>query len=58
MGGISGSGTHPGAKNEARAYDVGWPILRSEILSLDAEWQVPPLEEGKEYANPIGPDGY
>jgi hypothetical protein len=47
-----------GEDDEARAYDVGWPILRSEIFSLDPAWTAPPLEEGKQYVNPIGPDGY
>jgi hypothetical protein len=47
-----------GEDDEARAYDVGWPSRRYEIFNLDPEWTVPPLEQGKKYANPIGPDGY
>jgi hypothetical protein len=47
-----------GEDDQARAYQVSWPIQRFEIFNLDPDWEVPPLEQGKKYAGPIGPEGY
>jgi hypothetical protein len=48
----------PGEDDEARSYEVGWPILRSEIFTLDPEWEQAPPKEGQQLASPIGPDGW
>jgi hypothetical protein len=48
----------PGEDDEARSDEVGWPILRSEIFTLDPEWEQAPPKEGQQLASPIGPDGW